>query len=162
MPYKTFDGHWEQNKCLIKNSATKEWKEMAESGNDLPLGYEKERMIKNGVQKRWNGMMKESGGDLAFIKAALENAPFEGKVQYEGRMQMLKMIEEKMDAMEEEMDAEEEKMKLLMSPTLPGEWVCGDWVVHESEFPSLPTTTLKKISTKTLKKIVEEPTESES
>lgn len=156
MPYKTFDGHWEQSKYLIKKSATKEWKEMAES--DLPLGYEKERMIKNGVQKRWDGMMKESGGDLAFVKAALENAPYEGNVQYDSRMEMLKMIEEKMDAMEEEMDAEEEKMMLLVSPTLPGKWVRGVWVVDESEFPSLT----KKSPTTTLEKIVEEPTESES
>ena len=146
MPYKIPN----ENKYLINKSATKEWKEMVMSGDDLPLSCKKERMIKNGMQKRWDGMMKASGGDLAFVKAVLENAPSEGKVEYESRMEMLKMIEEKMDTLEMELDAMDEKEKLLMSPTLPGEWKDNEWVPDPSEFPSL------------LKTIVEEPTESES
>lgn len=146
MPYKIHN----ENKYLINKSATKEWKEMVMSGDDLPLSCKKERMIKNGMQKRWDGMMKASGGDLAFVKAVLENAPSEGEVEYESRMEMLKMIEEKMDNLEKELDAMDEKEKLLMSPTLPGEWKDNEWVPDPSEFPSL------------LKTIVEEPTESES
>ena len=146
MPYKIHN----ENKYLINKSATKEGKEMVMSGDDLPLSCKKERMIKNGMQKRWDGMMKASGGDLAFVKAVLENAPSEGKVEYESRMEMLKMIEEKMDNLEKELDAMDEKEKLLMSPTLPGEWKDNEWVPDPSEFPSL------------LKTIVEEPTESES
>ena len=146
MPYKIPN----ENKYLINKSATKEWKEMVESGDDLLLGCKKERMIKNGMQKRYDNMMKASGDDLVFVKAVLENKPSEGKVEYESRMEMLKMIEEKMDTLEKELDAMDEKEKLLMSPTLPGEWKDNEWVPDPSEFPSL------------LKTIVEEPTESES
>ena len=146
MPYKITN----ENKYLINKSATKEWKEMVMSGDDLPLSCKKERMIKNGMQKRYDNMMKASGDDLVFVKAVLENKPSEGKVEYESRMEMLKMIEEKMDNLEKELDAMDEKEKLLMSPTLPGEWKDNEWVPDPSEFPSL------------LKTIVEEPTESES